>query len=73
MAVRGVYCTGMVGSEEDKVRIIRLLGTSNNHIINIDNKQDKLGQRQSQTPISSAFGSVLYQKTQHDLRRLDLS
>ena len=51
----GVYCTGMVGSEEDNVRIIRLLGTSNNHFINIDNKQDKLGQRQSQTPFSSVY------------------
>ena len=29
--------------------------------------RNKLGQRQSQTPISSAFGSVLYQKIQHDL------
>ena len=38
--MRGVYCTGMVGTEEDKVRIIRLLGTSNNPIINIGNKHD---------------------------------
>ena len=38
MVVRGVYCTGMVGSEEGKVRIIRLLGTSNSHIIKVDNK-----------------------------------
>ena len=40
----GVYCTAMVSSEEDKVRIIRILGMSNtlrknhNHIIKINNQ-----------------------------------
>ena len=42
----GVYCTAMVSSEEDKVRIIRILGMSNTlrknhihiHIKNINNQ-----------------------------------
>ena len=40
----GVYCTAMVSSEEDKVRIIRILGMSNtlrknhNHIKKINNQ-----------------------------------